>query len=158
MRVRQQSLVQTASRLRDPTGCHYELKGALCSMALRPLEAGSDPGMIISALATANLCRRCLRALDSMRLPSHSTIFARVHACALTRSESGAVMAGAKVFSAAMPDFPRKKNAKKQRAGRAGLEARWGTSSSTTSSASIAMDVEGNTRPSHVACNASHAP
>ena len=49
----------------DPAGCDYELKGALCSMALPRLEAGSDPGMIISALATANLCRRCPRALHS---------------------------------------------------------------------------------------------
>ena len=49
----------------DPPGCVYDLKGALCTMALPRLEAGSDPGMIISALATANLCRRCPRALHS---------------------------------------------------------------------------------------------
>ena len=52
----------------DPPGCVYDLKGALCTMALPRLEAGSDPGMIISALAIANR-RRALHSRHSHASP-----------------------------------------------------------------------------------------
>ena len=56
-----------------------------------------------------------------MRLRSHYTIFARVHACALTRSESGSQVRNAeRIFDSMRKVFEKTKNPKRQAAGAKG--------------------------------------
>lgn len=74
-------------------------------------------------------CSACAKLLERLHVLNSS--LPRVMQRELTIVAIVVVFAGAEAFFVAMPDFTRKKNAKKQRAGRAGMEARWGTSSST---------------------------
>ena len=59
-----------APRPCDPAGCDYEQKGALCSMALPRLEAGSDPSMIISVHLRSGHCQSLPPLSASARFPT----------------------------------------------------------------------------------------
>ncbi len=87
-----------------------------------------------------------------MAVVDGSTV-AHVDARALTTPAVVVSVAGAKVFFSAMPTFERKKNKKKQRAGRAGLNSRWGAATSTATS----MEVDG-TVPRPTDCVRARAP